>query len=47
MRKLVVENETNANGQIHHILLDGKKHHGYFINHGDLVSGKQFKIILK
>ena len=43
---LIIEKETHGNGKINHILLDGKKHKGYFIDHKDLVNGKTLKVIL-
>ena len=43
---LIIEKETHGNGKINHILLDGKKHKGYFIDHNDLVNGKTLKVIL-
>ncbi|MBJ7879817.1 GH92 family glycosyl hydrolase [Gelidibacter salicanalis] len=45
--ELVIEKETNGNGRIDHILINGKKHKGYFINHDDLVNGNTMKVILK
>jgi len=46
-KELVIEKETNANGYIKQVLLNGKKHRGYFINHDDLLNGNNLKIILK
>ncbi len=45
--ELIIERESNSNGNIQHILLNGKKHNSYFINHKELVEGKKIKIILK
>ncbi|TXE09126.1 glycoside hydrolase family 92 protein [Gelidibacter salicanalis] len=45
--ELVIEKETNGNGRIDHILINGKKHKGYFISHDDLVNGNTMKVILK
>jgi len=45
--KLIIEKTTNANGYINQIILNGKKHKGYFINHADLVDGNTLKVILK
>jgi putative alpha-1,2-mannosidase len=44
---LIIEKKTNNNGYIKQILLNGKKHRGYFINHSDLVNGNNLKVILK
>jgi predicted alpha-1,2-mannosidase len=45
--ELIIEKDTNANGYIQQILLNGKIHQGYFINHEDLVNAQNLKIILK
>lgn len=45
--ELVIEKETNGNGRIDHILIDGKRHKSYFIDHDVLVNGKTMKIILE
>ena len=45
--ELVIEKVINGNGPIKDILVNGKKHKGYFIDHNDLVNGKSLKIILK
>lgn len=45
-KELVIEKNTNKNGQINQILINGKKHNGYFIDHDALVTGKTLKIIL-
>jgi predicted alpha-1,2-mannosidase len=45
--ELIIEKKTNNNGYIKQILLNGKKHRGYFINHSDLVNGNNLKVILK
>ncbi|UMB61949.1 GH92 family glycosyl hydrolase [Lutibacter sp. A80] len=45
--ELVIEKETNTNGYINQILLNGKKHKSYFINHNELVNGNSLKVILK
>ena len=44
---LVIEKVGHGNGKINHILIDGKKHKGYFIDHSDLVNGKTLKVILE
>lgn len=44
--QLIIEKDTNGKGQIHQILLNGKKHNSYFINHQDLVNGNTLKVIL-
>ena len=44
---LVIEKVVNKNRRIDKILLNGKKHKGYFINHDALVNGKIMSIILK
>jgi len=44
--ELVIEKEMNNNGYIHQILLNGKRHKSYFINHNDLVNAKTLKVIL-
>ncbi|SFS62783.1 GH92 family glycosyl hydrolase [Lutibacter maritimus] len=45
--ELIIEKDTNANGYIQQILLNGKIYRGYFINHEDLVNAQNLKIILK
>lgn len=45
--ELIIEKDTNANGYIQQILLNGKIHRGYFINLEDLVNAQNLKIILK
>ncbi|TEW73063.1 glycoside hydrolase family 92 protein [Gramella jeungdoensis] len=45
--ELIIEKDTNADGYIKEVLLNGKKHRSYFINHDDLVNGNNLKIILK
>ena len=45
--ELIIEKEVNNNGYINQILLNGKKHKSYFINHNELVNGNSLKIILK
>ncbi len=45
--ELVIEKETNNNGYINQILLNGKKHKSYFINHNELVNGYHLKVFLK
>ena len=45
--ELVIEKVTNASGYINQILLNGGKHHSFFINHDDLVNGNTLQVILK
>lgn len=45
-RELIIEKETNKNGYIQQILLNGKKHNSYFINHQELVNSHTLKVIL-
>lgn len=46
-KQLVIEKESNNNGNIHKIMLDGKTHKSYFISHDDLIKSNQLKIILE
>jgi len=45
--ELVIEKVKNTSGYINQILLNGEKHHSFFINHNDLVNGNTLQVILK
>ena len=46
-KELVIEKVKNNNGNIQKILINGKRHKSYFINHDELVNGENIKVILK
>jgi predicted alpha-1,2-mannosidase len=42
---IVIERETNNDGKIKEIQLNGKVHNSFFISHEDFVNGKKLKVI--